>query len=456
MVWGEGCSKCDGVNGALVFAFLVLSFAVVVFLFKSGGSSAGAVSVFLYFVQTAQLEIGSDSRYLEWLHVFNLGANSVSSCLAPWTPYEQVLFSLLLPLFLLGELLFLAFLHFALHRYFLWDGVSGFEGTTLWKRLGLHLAQRCQEFSWNRYVGGGVCILMFCYTPVTKTAMQYLYCVHVGSELRLFVFPSVDCRSSTYLSYLVPVLLVIFFYVLAFPAVTLLWLWRRKWTPEELEAGPDGTPSIFAQRWGPLHSLFDFKRAWFWSPMLLVRRACFVLAAVLLIQQPSVRYMTFGLLHFAFLQLHIVVRPFSSVSNNRADTVSYGLLVCFSLLLTGYAPPYPTFVQVLTFMLIAPAAAIFAIRVVWSKWGAISQKIMRKVVTANKGAFEEFVEPDSKARPNDALDVNPLRLESIELSDASTFSTSSSSPTTPSIRMLHVPHAESKNDLAPGTEAVMS
>jgi hypothetical protein len=166
-----------------------------------------------------------------WPRVFNFGTNSATACLAPWTPYEQVLVSLLTPLLLLMELLCLSLLHLALHHYMNEHSVAVVivqgENASLWQRVQLMVWRLVEKFSWDKYIGGAMSILLFSYTQVTVTAVQYLYCVQVGSELRLFVFPTVNCRSSTYRAYLGPVITALVAFVFGFPSATFLWLWRR-------------------------------------------------------------------------------------------------------------------------------------------------------------------------------------------------------------------------------------
>jgi hypothetical protein len=110
--WGSQCRKCDGVDGPLVFGALMLSLAIVILMLRSGGAAAGPIAVFLYFTQTAALEVGYVSQSLTWLRIFNLGASSSTACLAPFTPYQQILLSLLTPLILLIELIFICAVHF--------------------------------------------------------------------------------------------------------------------------------------------------------------------------------------------------------------------------------------------------------------------------------------------------------------------------------------------------------
>lgn len=80
---GDQCRSCTSVDGGLLFAALLLSFLLVIFLLRSAGSisAAGPVVILQYFIQTAALEVGPVSSYLSWLRVVNLDASSTQTCI---------------------------------------------------------------------------------------------------------------------------------------------------------------------------------------------------------------------------------------------------------------------------------------------------------------------------------------------------------------------------------------
>jgi hypothetical protein len=172
IVWSGSCVSCTTINGGLVFALLLLSFALVLLLSRStvggggGGSSqsaAGGTVVLLYFAQTAQLQIGPVAGWLGWLSFVNFdGGSSFSTCMGPMTPYEQMLLGLLTPIILMAQLAAVSCTHSLLQH--------------TW------LSHRLPSFSWSHYVGVLVSILLFCYTQVATTSLQYLACADVGSH----------------------------------------------------------------------------------------------------------------------------------------------------------------------------------------------------------------------------------------------------------------------------------
>jgi hypothetical protein len=165
------------------------------------------------------------------------------------------------------------------------------------------------------------------------------------------------------------------------------------------------SPAIthFLVRWSPLFNMFH-PRAWFWSPLVLLRRSSFVLASVLLLQQPAVRFMAFSILNFASLLLHLLVRPFDTDVLNHLESTSYILLVFVSMLLTGYLPPYPLALQVMLFVLIVPPTGAMTMYIIQQQWRELQSKMEVRKATLNAEA----------ARQQEQLELasvheNPLR-----------------------------------------------
>jgi hypothetical protein len=193
--------------------------------------------------------------------------------------------------------------------------------------------------------------------------------VDVGSERVMFSAPTIDCRSAEYRVHMVAVLVVLGLYVVGFPAVVVVTLWLQKDSLYLTGDAMNLSPRIrgFLTRWSPLFRMYH-PRAWFWLPLVLLRRAAFVLASVWLVQQPAIRFMAFTFLNFGSLLLHQMVLPFDSALINHLETTSYVLLVCLSVLLTGYAPPYSLPIQITLFLLVVPCAACMMAYVLYQQW----------------------------------------------------------------------------------------
>jgi hypothetical protein len=59
--------------------------------------------------------------------------------------------------------------------------------------------------------------------------------------------------------------------------------------------------------------------------------------------------------------LHLWVQPYHDKIVNNADSLSHILLVCISLLLTRFMPPYSTAVQVVAFLFVVPGFIVFVL-----------------------------------------------------------------------------------------------
>jgi hypothetical protein len=408
--WGDTCDKCTGVNVGIVFAAIILSYAIVLWLLRSSvGSSAGATVVLVYFVQTASLEMGSSNHYLSWLKVSNFGAGSTSTCIAPLTPYQQTLLTLLTPIILILQMSTIALLHLALHRRAKRQetkqevgepevDAAGTRSRRAAGRLNAAFQLWVQDFSWSKYIGCGLSILSFSYTSVSVSCVQYFYCVSVGSRRVVFNSPTMDCSSPEYYTYLLPVVIVFVTIVVGFPIGILIFLLTRRHkmqavlrqtatsTMDEMMDGKreelsdsnrqQVAPhhvSLFLQRFGPLFAMFR-AGAWYWQSQLLLRRTCFVLVAALLVRQPGEKFVAFGMLNLACLQLHAYVRPMQSSDSNTAETWSHAVLLSLSLLLAPHTPPYPMWVQICAVSLVLPTAAGLTVWAVREQWAAIKRK----------------------------------------------------------------------------------
>jgi len=230
--------------------------------------------VILYFVQTAMLQLGSTSVLLSWLQLFNFdpafftsskagGDGKDNPCMVHLTAEQQVLASILTPVLFTVELVGFALLHRA------WiavrcsssrsaaNGGSGSnnndsDNTHLHPQLeGQELDEQIVDvpkpprrrllavarslralgvwtnaFQLDRYIGAWMAILLFCYTQVSSTCLQFLWCVDVNEERVVYSMPAISCRSSAYAQTLPVVLLMLAVYVIGFPIFVLAMGWR--------------------------------------------------------------------------------------------------------------------------------------------------------------------------------------------------------------------------------------
>src|SRR6185437_13485919 len=111
------------------------------------------------------------SSYFNWLHIINLNTNSTTACLTNWSPYQQLLFSLFIPIILLIELLCMAGIHLILHRqYGHQSSIQNNNNNNDQQQQQQHhqhgilvklFFKFISTYSFDRYIGGGLSILLF-------------------------------------------------------------------------------------------------------------------------------------------------------------------------------------------------------------------------------------------------------------------------------------------------------
>lgn len=426
IAWGSRCVPCSGANGGLIFAGVLISFLFVAFLYRtSDQAAAGAVAILLFFAQTAALEVGSVTQWLSWVQFLNLGVHSSSACLAPLNAYDQMLFSLFVPVILIAEVAVLALLHYSFHQRHKHDTDSASTDPSATTAATVRAtspsvqisilsqqtaARLANSFSWNKYVACLMSVLLFCYTQVAVTSFQYLYCVDVGSARVVFSSPTIDCQSAQYRAYLPAPILAVALYIVGFPLVVLTLLWVHKETlfvsvVASRASAADIKASLagFFLRWSPLFQMFH-PRAWFWQPLLLVRRSMYVLASVLLVQQPAARFMAFSFLNFGSLLFHLLVRPFDSDRLNYIESASYALLVSISIILGGTVRPYSDATQaVLLLMVVLPIAALFGY-IVLREWQEF--QLRKRSSGSESPVIDQKTKKDIEMGAPSSVDVN--------------------------------------------------
>lgn len=177
-VWGNECTRCDGVNQGSVVLLLVLSLLLVLFMLRSAmrSSSASHLVVLSYFAQTVMLELGTVNPLLSWLNIALFSPNSLGSCVAPLSPYEQTQIAIVMPLVLLAELACVGLVHFVVSMLMCCrpptTSGSPVPSSSLFAKL--------RVFNINFYISAALSMLLFFYSQVTIACMRYIYCVDVS------------------------------------------------------------------------------------------------------------------------------------------------------------------------------------------------------------------------------------------------------------------------------------
>ena len=426
---GDSCVECKQGNGGLLFLYLLISIALVIFLYRSASSesSAGHSVVLMYFAQTAMLEVGPVKGFLQWVRIVNFNATSAtgSTCLAPMTAYQQYMVSIAMPLLLLAELTIIALIHRLIQSCVKSTSISAAvsprpsiasDASSSSRSSFSHLIlSALNDFQWSRYIGGGVSILLFCYTQATTSCIKYLYCIDAGDQSVVFTDPTIDCRSSEYKRYLIPIIFALVIYVILFPIIAFAFLLSRHQyfhhrantthtihtttttlthrhlnTDDESRSTSSSVVSVgsgsdssimssgFLMRYGILFQAFS-SHAWYYQVVVLIRRAVFVIVSVVLTESSDSRAFSFVLLNIASMILHLYVKPFVDESVNQSETISILMLLIISALINAYSPPYTIPTQVVLFLLIVPTIGFLLIQIIRQKAAIIHNRIKRSM-----------------------------------------------------------------------------
>ena len=289
----------------------------------------------------------------------------------------------------------------------------------LWAAAAARATSAVSTYSWSSWVGCGVSVLLFSYTSVPVAVVSALHCVAVAPGVqRLFSAPSVDCSdgNSAYTAFRVGAILLLVGFVVGFPAATLLFLWRLRARLQRLQFAQEHqqqqqqpqpqtplqpsplkdvdhsapaalaaseSPSLsvtsaaapaptaadvrFVECWGPLYLAYT-ARAFYWQPLLLLRRFLYALPAVLLTQQPAQQYALFDALAIASLLLHSFARPYTDDRINQTDVVP----TCCCSAAPADRRRHSTAVQrgrrVEVLLLVLPFALLVAAWTAWVTW----------------------------------------------------------------------------------------
>ena len=452
--WGNRCSRCDSVDGGMLFGLIVLSLVLLAWLIRSalGSPSAGHAVVVLYFVQTVILEVGSLNSLLAWLNVVLLSPNSVGRCVAPLSPYQQTQAQILMPVALWVELCIIALVHFLAFKR--WGALASREASvnssaSLAVCVRASAVQFISRFSLDLYVSASLSLLLFSYTQVAVACVTYLRCVDVGGVTVVFSQPAMRCESEEYAKTKVLVVIALVTYIAGLPVGIAAFLWRRSDAIREAHSAlaaqqqedraritsapvssessdgevnaftsvapvsassPSSAPSAFTLasasssrfllRYAPLFAMYS-SSAWFWQVIVLIRRTAFVVISVTLLPTPRRRFVAFALSTLFSLLLQLFVEPFRVGAFNRAEAASHSLLIMMSISLGLEDPPFSNGINAFIFLLVIPPLCLYAL------WAAGSKLIGAKLDRDRVYAAKEREQLELEANSDAGLTRNP-------------------------------------------------
>ena len=344
------CVPCTHVSVSQLVAAGMVSLGLVCIILVTSQSSAGALDILLYFLQTALVLVSPQGLHSVFavLHIFSLRpqwALSAHQCVAPLSPYLQLSAALLMPFYLLTLLLFVAVVHRLV-------GCCGFV-----TRCSPHLAWTSLRPS--QYTRAAVALLLFSYNGVALAIFHYLSCIsipEVGSVN--FATPSIDCLSADYHFYGVFVWIMLIAYIAGFPVFVTVWLWQNRAhildmnkraavvPGDQKDAGresslapvPSAVATRFRLRWGALFEMYSGPSRLYWRSWNILRRALLVAIDCFLPGAVVTRQLLFALLCLLNLMLQQWRRPYARSALNQLEEMSLLALLLLSMMLLGWPP----------------------------------------------------------------------------------------------------------------------
>ena len=337
--WGSDCLECESYNWGIIFGVFILGWAYVAAILIFSRSSSGKFKILIYFAQTVQLVLGPESSILTVFAIFNIDLEGVSesSCIGPFSFYDLSFFTILLPL------IFLIFLTMCWALNLLWlkqefrikmflrhllFWFSSCKCKTSWRRSKemMHAAvekvdMSARKIDWNIYFHTFFFLLLFSYSTVTKSVLEFINCRDIGPYSVVASSPETSCQDSTYKSWL-PLyyaVLAIFVFIGPVGLLVLLIVARLKGVLYSEK---------FVKRVGVLFLSYR-KLCFFWETVFLARRTILIGLYVSLFNVEESRSVALSFSCIAIAAIHIAILPFESRLENLAETIS---LISISIL----------------------------------------------------------------------------------------------------------------------------
>jgi hypothetical protein len=356
-IQGE-CVTCSKTSGGFVVVIALISFLFVAGMYYlASKEDNGSTGVMVYYTQIALLIAGPSSSWTTWTSAFSISptsSNYLSTCVFSGSDMNQVLMPLLISAILVGMAALCS-----LTTYL----VSKFTSFKIFRR--------------NLQFRTAVAISMFSYTSLTQMSFSALVCLEIDGRNVLYAYPSISCESGAYKGVIALMSLIIVFVTVGFAALTMHAARKIKAsikskTVSTDTANSDAVASVgedtsvkkktqkkgFKARWGMVTEPFS-DRAYYYSGVVLGRRAIYSAVNIGLILQPSIQRMMTALCSLAFLILHLYVHPFKLTTLNLAESFSLLMHVALAIIVTPWPKPYPVAVEAIICLIVALPSLLF-------------------------------------------------------------------------------------------------
>eukprot|EP01028_Stygiella_incarcerata_P010460 TRINITY_DN5430_c0_g1_i1.p1 TRINITY_DN5430_c0_g1~~TRINITY_DN5430_c0_g1_i1.p1 ORF type:complete len:4541 (-),score=925.87 TRINITY_DN5430_c0_g1_i1:248-12403(-) len=418
--WRRQCLKCTTVQYDLILVAVGFGWIYVLLLLKLGQSSSGKFKIFMYFAQTIGLIIPPQMKvsFFDWLGVASLQVDDSAggNCIAPLDFFQKSILNISIP-FILLVLLVITYLISTLwlktkrqlhrgskfitlmifYRSFakavrqMWqDDLEQERAMTPELRAQQERDnKRARQLRYFLYLHTFAFLLLFSYSTMTQTVLEFVNCRKVEDLLLVAVQPEVSCDSSTYKRWSAIYYALLVFVVILGPFMVLgVLLWAKK--TKKLEKHD------FALKLGVL--FVSYRAAFFWwESSFMLRRILIIGLYVIYYDDPPTQSFSIAIACILIAASHILSRPFGSNVDNLAESVS---VTALAILATMISSQWVTNAQDVAMVLLVGLIVLpIALWLLWVLYTAVTGLLrrIRGQGTNEDGSEQEKEEIDAKS-----------------------------------------------------------
>jgi hypothetical protein len=220
--WGGICGPCDDGEGWIFWVLFVAFVSMLLLMVLKRKASSGRMATLVLLAQSAKLMMeGSSPTWFSTftsLFAFEASDSAGSNCVAPLEPLEQRILALVQFPIYLAFLLLICLIHY-------------FVGSRYGHGCRSSKSKLIRSLAWSTtlYSRTMAAFSVFSYTIIARFCSEYLNCRQYTDEISVvYTYPAIDCDSDAYKAFYPVVVIVFASFVLPFPFLLAVFLYRRR------------------------------------------------------------------------------------------------------------------------------------------------------------------------------------------------------------------------------------
>jgi uncharacterized delta-60 repeat protein len=321
---GSACVSCPGPNWGIIIGLIFLSIVFVGYIYWTvGAESISKLAIFINYLQLlAQSYFVTLVRFLplaefNWITV----AQASGSCIFPFTWWELWLFTMMIPLFLVG----VVFVFYAARSIYKCIHQAKKHPERICndapgkKPLPVNSAQAC------------VMLILFNYLLIAKTSLAMFACVSIFAQNLVSSNYSFACGTSLHGGLIALAVVWLALFCVLLPLAILL----RIVIPDRL---PKWT-NVMDVEFLTIHFRDGCK---WWEIVFTLRRLVFAIIVTIISVLPQLKVLIFALFAFSFVLAHLWAQPYNKFVDNLLEFVGLSAIVitfCIQLYVLAFGDP---------------------------------------------------------------------------------------------------------------------